>query len=64
MSLPPSRWQRMSLMPTMGWATVVLEPITNRQPARASSSNELVMAPLPNEVARPATVGPCQRRAQ
>ena len=30
----------------------------------SSSSKELVMAPLPNEVARPATVGPCQRRAQ
>jgi hypothetical protein len=32
--------------------------------ALPKSSILLVMAPLPNVVARPATVGACQRRAQ
>ena len=34
------------------------------QSARSSSAMELVIAPLPNAVASPATVEECQRRAQ
>jgi hypothetical protein len=34
------------------------------QAAPAISSLELVIAPLPKLMARPATVGECQRRAQ
>jgi hypothetical protein len=43
---------------------VVLEPMTNMQPASSISSMELVMAPLPKAAARPATVEECQSRAQ
>lgn len=47
-----------------GWASHMLEPITKNIFARENSLNELVMAPEPNEVASPATVGACQVRAQ
>jgi hypothetical protein len=38
--------------------------MTRMQSASSNSGTELVMAPLPNAVTRPATVGACQRRAQ
>ena len=47
-----------------GWAWVVFVPMAKMQAASAISLTELVMAPLPNVVASPATVGLCQRRAQ
>ncbi len=43
---------------------MVLLPIAKIQPELSSSPMVLVIAPLPKEVARPATVGLCQRRAQ
>jgi hypothetical protein len=43
---------------------VVLVPMARMQRASAKSPMEFVMAPEPNVVARPATVGACQRRAQ
>jgi hypothetical protein len=48
----------------MGWAAVVLLPMTKMQAACPISEMEFVMAPLPSVAARPATVGECQRRAQ
>ncbi len=48
----------------MGCASVVLEPMTRMASASSSSAIELVMAPLPSDWARPATVEACQRRAQ
>jgi len=42
----------------------VLEPVTRMRSASSRSGIELVIAPLPNAVARPATVEECQRRAQ
>ena len=47
-----------------GCATVVLVPMANMHLQSAISPIELVMAPLPNEVTRPATVGECHNRAQ
>ena len=64
MSLAPLFSARISRIDPMGWATVVLDPITKMQLASSNSLKELVMAPLPNAAASPATVGACQRRAQ
>ena len=47
-----------------GWASVMLEPITKKSLALSKSAKELVIAPEPNAVARPATVGACHVRAQ
>ena len=47
-----------------GWFSVVFEPITKIVSAFPISSMELVIAPLPNDIASPATVELCQRRAQ
>ncbi len=47
-----------------GWASVMLDPMTRNILAFSNSPKELVIAPEPNEVARPATVGACQVRAQ
>ena len=46
------------------WASVVLEPVMRIQSVSSNSGTLLVIAPLPNAVTRPATVGLCQRRAQ
>jgi hypothetical protein len=43
---------------------VVLEPITKMVFAPSISRMELVIAPEPKEVTRPATVGLCQSLAQ
>jgi hypothetical protein len=48
----------------MGCCSVVLEPTTRTQSDCSRSGMELVIAPLPNDAARPATVEECQRRAQ
>ena len=48
----------------IGCASVVLEPINKSTSARSKSSNVLVGDPLPNIVARPATLGACQVRLQ
>jgi len=42
----------------------MFDPITISIFALESSLNELVIAPEPKDVARPATVGACQVRAQ
>ena len=42
----------------------MLEPMTKIIFAFAKSVKELVIAPEPNDFARPATVGACQVRAQ
>jgi hypothetical protein len=55
---------RRTFIPIMGWASVVLVPIASMHFASGISLMELVIAPLPKVVARPATVGECQRRAQ
>ena len=47
-----------------GWFLVVFDPMTNITSALAISLMELVIAPLPKAIARPATVELCQRRAQ
>jgi hypothetical protein len=42
----------------------VFEPMIKMQAESPISAMELVMAPLPNAAARPATVEECQSRAQ
>ena len=48
----------------MGWFSVVLEPVTRMTSASRKSSMGLVIAPEPNDSARPATVEEWHRRAQ
>jgi hypothetical protein len=47
-----------------GWASVMLEPMTRKPLALPNSPKEFVIAPEPNDVASPATVGACHVRAQ
>ena len=47
-----------------GWASIMFVPMQKNILALPNSANEFVIAPEPNEVARPATVGACQVRAQ
>src|SRR5450830_1129167 len=49
---------------TIGWFSVVLDPVIRIHDASSRSGIEFVIAPLPNALARPATVGAWQRRAQ
>ena len=63
-SFVPRRTACFILMPMTGCASVVLDPMTKSRSSSRISFTEFVMAPLPNEVARPATVGACQVRAQ
>ncbi|KJU86172.1 hypothetical protein MBAV_001635 [Candidatus Magnetobacterium bavaricum] len=49
---------------TMGCPSVVFDPKINSTSASLICASELLAAPAPNEVARPATVGACQTRAQ
>jgi len=51
-------------MARTGWASAVLVPTASTHFELAKSSMLLVIAPLPNVVARPATVGACHKRAQ
>ncbi len=44
----------------MGCASVVLDPMTKYASESSNSGMEFVMAPLPKEVTRPATVELCQ----
>ena len=64
MSLAPLRTARRTFIARTGWASVALVPMARMHLAFLKSSMLLVIAPLPNVVARPATVGACQRRAQ
>jgi hypothetical protein len=63
-SFAPRVIARLICLPIMGWVAVALLPMTKIQAASPISEIEFVMAPLPKVVARPATVGECQRRAQ
>jgi hypothetical protein len=47
-----------------GCASLVLLPVIRMQSDSSISGMELVIAPEPNALARPATVEECQRRAQ
>ena len=60
----PSRAARLILRLRTGWFSVVLDPITKITSPPPISAMEFDIAPLPNAVARPATVELCQRRAQ
>ena len=53
----------MTHLKPQGWASAGLPPITITTLAFLMSTQWLVIAPRPNEGARPATVGPCQTRA-
>ena len=64
MSLAPLSTALLTWRAITGWSSVVLVPMAKTHPASPISSIELVIAPLPKLVARPATVGACQRRAQ
>ena len=48
----------------MGWFSSVLVPVARITSDFKTSLMGFVMAPLPKEAARPATVEECQRRAQ
>ncbi len=47
-----------------GWVSLVFDPMTKRTSLSSISRSELVIAPDPKMVARLATVGACQSRAQ
>ena len=65
MILAPRSFAFRMWLATSGWASVVLEPMMRKHSVCSlNSGTELVIAPLPNAAARPATVGACQRRAQ
>ena len=64
MSFAPRSFAVKILQATSGWVAVVFEPTIRIVSAPSSSSTAFVMAPLPNAVARPATVEECQSRAQ
>ena len=59
-SLAPRPTARFISMAMTGCASVVLEPMTKRKSASRISGIELVIAPAPYVVTRPATVGACQ----
>ena len=48
----------------IGWAAVVFVPMAKIKGASSSSGIEAQEAPRPTVIARPATVGACQVRAQ
>jgi hypothetical protein len=64
MSGAPFNTASLTKLAATGWASVMLDPITRIIFALPKSLKEFVMAPEPNEVARSATVGACQVRAQ
>jgi hypothetical protein len=55
---------RLTKLEITGWFSVVLEPVIRMTSAFSMQPMVLVIAPLPNAAARPATVEECQRRAQ
>ncbi|MBK6768258.1 MAG: hypothetical protein IPG72_04385 [Ardenticatenales bacterium] len=59
-SLAPRRTARFISIAMIGCASEVLLPMTNRKSASRISPMEFVIAPAPNVVTRPATVGACQ----
>ena len=59
MSLAPFFTARFISMAMIGWASEVLLPMTNIRSVPRISGMEFVMAPAPNMVTRPATVGAC-----
>jgi len=59
-SLAPLRTAFFMRSAMIGWFSVVLEPMTKSASLSSISAIELVMAPEPNAVARPATVALCQ----
>ncbi len=61
---PNLRTARFISRPMTGWASVVLEPVTNSRSASTMLAMASVIAPEPRVVARPATLLLCQRRAQ
>jgi len=63
-NLAPLAFARKTRVAMRGWAIEVLEPMIKMQSAPSISSMELVIAPLPNTAASPATVEECQSRAQ
>jgi len=62
--VPPERTAVFIICAMTGWFSIVLVPVRRITSASAKSSRELVIAPLPNAAARPATVGLCHKRAQ
>ena len=62
--VPPEATAWRIRMPITGWHSVVLEPMTRMTGVWRSSSMQLVMAPLPKALARPATVEAWHSRAQ
>ena len=59
-SLAPRRTAFFISIAMIGWASDVFDPITRRKSASRISGMEFVIAPAPNVVTRPATVGACQ----
>ncbi len=65
MSRQPRSTAARICMPMTGWASSGFDPTSMMTSAlRVTSSMEFVIAPEPSMVARPATVGACQTRAQ
>ena len=58
-SLAPRATARFISIAMMGCASVVFDPMTNSKSASRISGIEFVIAPAPNMVTRPATVGAC-----
>ena len=64
MSFAPFFKARFTKYEATGWASVMLVPMRKNSRAFSNSPKELVIAPEPKVVARPATVGACQVLAQ
>ena len=60
MIFAPLRFALIIRSATMGWFSLVFEPMTNSTSLFSISAIEFVIAPEPNTVARPATVELCQ----
>ncbi len=64
MSLAPLRTAHLIRRATMGWVSVVLEPMTKMQPAFSISAMELVIAGWPKAAVKPCNVGLWHKSAQ
>ena len=64
MSLAPRFMASVTHLNEMGWFSAALDPMMRMQSALPTSIQWLVMAPLPSDSPRAATVAECQMRAQ
>ena len=64
MTLAPRSCASSTYLNETGWFSAAFDPMIRTQSAFLMSTQWLVMAPLPNDSARAATVEECHNRAQ